>query len=135
MPYTYPVSVVVGTAGATIDCEDGFTLVIRENALSGNTTITIAAPVTAPDVSTLDEVSRAYAIGPLGTQLAVDAVYFVPYFTGSEPDRLNIEVFVGDVVSSNDPTGWTPTPQDLSVAGSMGGTVSVLRNAMAAIVR
>jgi len=133
MPYSYPISVVVGSAGATIVATDGFEFVIPEDALSRDTTITIAAPVTATNVSTLTEVSRAWTIGPLGTTFDIDATVFIPYFSSYESQRGSIYVYMADSVTEPDPAGWTQTPRDTSKSAKMGGTISSIQCAMAAI--
>lgn len=133
MPYSYPISVVVGSAGATILATDGFELVIPANALSSNVTITVAAPVTAQSVSGLTNVSRGWSIGPVGTSFSIDATVFIPYFTSYESQRRNIKVYMADTVTEPDPSGWVPAPQDLSQSGKMGGTISQIQCAMACI--
>ncbi|MBI5608366.1 MAG: hypothetical protein HY902_05755 [Deltaproteobacteria bacterium] len=133
MPYSYPISVVVGTAGATIVGEDGFKLIIPQNALTQNTTITIAAPITAPSLRGMTMVSRSYGIGPDGLSLAHDATIYVPYFSQYESQRSSIVVYLASDPSEPDPTGWVPTPQDFGESGKMGGTTSHLHSALAAI--
>lgn len=133
MPYSYPISVVVGPAGATIEGTDGFKLVIPANALSQNTTITIAAPVTAPSLRGKTMVSRSYGIGPDNLALARAATIFVPYFSQYEPQRSSIVVYLASDPTEPDPSGWQPTPQVLTEAGKMGGATNRLHSALAAI--
>lgn len=133
MSYSYPISVVVGRAGATIEGEDGFKLVIPQYALSQDTTITIAEPIVAPDLRGKTMVSRSYGIGPDGTVLERAAIIFVPYFSAYESQRSSIVVSLAVSPSEPDPTGWVPTPQDLSESGKMGGTTATLHSALAAI--
>jgi hypothetical protein len=133
MPYSYPISVVVGPAGATIEGTDGFKLVIPPNALSRLVTIHIAAPVTAPDVAGLTEVSRSYGITPDGLVLARPATVFVPYFPAYEAQRASIVVRLAASPLEPSPTEWVPSPQVLTEAGKMGGATSTLHSAMAAI--
>lgn len=133
MPLSYPISVVVGPAGATIEGTDGFKLVIPPNALASNTTITIDAPVTAPALRGKTMVSRSYGIGPDNLALARDATIFVPYFSQYEPQRSSIVVYLASSPTQPDITGWVPTPQVLTEAGKMGGSTSRLHSALAAI--
>lgn len=133
MSYSYPISVQVGSAGATIDGEDGLRIVIPANALSSTITLTVAAPITAPTVSGLTAVSRSYAIGPVRTTFARTATVFIPYFSAYESRRSSILVYMGNTPDDPDPGGWTPAPQDLTIAGKMGGNIDSIQCAMAAI--
>ena len=133
MSYSYPISVVVGTAGADIVATDGFELVIPANAFRGDVTVTIAAPVTATTVSGLTNVSRAWAIGPVDQAFAVSATVFVPYFSSYESRRSSIKDYMCDTVGNPDPGGWVPAPQDMSKSGKMGGTISKIQCVMACI--
>lgn len=133
MSYSYPISVVVGSAGATIEGEDGFKLVIPQYALSQNTTITIAEPIVAPELRGKTMVSRSYGIGPDGLALDRDATIFVPYFSEYESQRSSIVVYLAISPSEPDPGGWDPTPQNFSESGMMGGTTATLHSALAAI--
>lgn len=101
--------------------------------MSSSTTITVAAPVTAPNLHGLTVVSRSYAIGPVGTALARSATVYVPYFSNYESKRSSIYVYMADMAGEPDPSGWVPTPQELGESGEMGGTIGTIQRALAAI--
>ncbi len=134
MPYSYPISVSVTTAGATIEGDDGFILIIPADALTTTTTITVAEPVAPPAPDGMTMVSRVYAIGPLNTVLERDATAYVPYDSAYEAQRAGMQVYLAQTVSCPDPWGWIPSPQDLSEAGLLGGAFRTLQCVAVAIV-